>query len=866
MSSWRSRRTALVSSAVVLILVLLLWRPGADRFRFRLEQSLGVALGHKVEIGNVSLKVLPQPGFDLSHFSVLDDPQFSSEPILRADEVSATIHPSSLWHWRIEIARLSFKEASLNLVRRPNGVWNLEPLLERAAHTPTAPTGNSSAGPRPRFPYIEVTDGRVNLKLGLEKTPFALTNADLALWLQSDDEWGVRLRGQPVRTDMRLTDAGLLRVEGTWRRAADLRRTPLNLNARFEGAQLGQFSKLIYGADRGWRGTLRSSANFRGTIEDLQIQTAASVDNFRRYDIVAAQSLRLATECGARYSNPKHELSEIRCSSPAGTGGLQLAGRFIVAKHAAYDLTATAVKYPANALARLARRLKLGLPEDLSAAGLVDAELSFRRTEVGVVSWSGGGEVSGLILRSATLRSAEGEDTLNLGRVPFHAVSPEATTERSTAAVGRAEDRWERWPIKPKPSATTFSDVAPENSIEVGPVKVDLGDQQVSDFRAWFSSAGYSVSFTGEGPVQRILQIGRLAGVTAIHPAIEGAAKFAWHASGNWGGFAAPQTTGTMQLRNTRVEFAGLNAPIEIAAADVTLSRDTVKLEKLSATTGGIHWTGAVARPRICPDAASCAATVDLHADEMSTDKLNQLLNPNIRKRPWYRILAIGGQNGSLLRGLNSKGTLKIDRLAAREFVAGNVVLQITLDGGVFQARNVKGELFGGRHIGDWKADFTQAIPTYSGSGSYENVSLAQLGKFARATWFSGTANGKYELGFNGWDAAALQASAHGKLDLDARDGALTHFDLAAPSAPLRFRRLQVKVSLGNSLLALSEGKLQSSRGIYSLKGVASLSRKLDLQLRREGSTVPTGGVTATGPLEAPHVAALTAASSESQE
>src|SRR5258706_12109121 len=284
---WRSRHT-LWACAAALILILLLWRPGADRFRSRLEQSLGSALGHKVEIGNVSLQILPPPGFNLSQLSVRDDPQFSPEPILRADEVSATLHPSSLWRWRIEIATLSFKDASLNLVRRPDGRWNLEPLLERAAHAPAAPTANATSDERFRFPYIEITNGRVNLKLGAEKMPYALTDADLALWLESNEERGLRLRGQPVRTDMRLSDMRSLRANATWRRAVDLRKTLLRLTATYEAAQLGQFTKLIYGADKGWRGTVNVAANLSGSAEDLQIQSEGSVDNFRRYDLASA--------------------------------------------------------------------------------------------------------------------------------------------------------------------------------------------------------------------------------------------------------------------------------------------------------------------------------------------------------------------------------------------------------------------------------------------------------------------------------------------------------------------------------------------------------------------------------------------------
>jgi len=155
-----------------------------------------------------------------------------------------------------------------------------------------------------------------------EKMPYALTDADLALWLESTEEWGLRLRGQPVRTDMRLSDMGILRANATWRRAGDLRKTPLRMTATYDGAQLGQFTKLVYGADKGWRGTVNVSASVSGSAEDLEIQSEGSVDNFRRYDLVTAQTLRLAASCSGRFSGWPRQLSEnpvtkvrLRCDS-----------------------------------------------------------------------------------------------------------------------------------------------------------------------------------------------------------------------------------------------------------------------------------------------------------------------------------------------------------------------------------------------------------------------------------------------------------------------------------------------------------------------------------------------------------------------
>jgi hypothetical protein len=122
-------------------------------------------------------------------------------------------------------------DPSLNLVRNAEGRWNLESLLMHAAQVDTAPTAQRTPGPEPRFPYIEATGARVNVKIGEEKKPFALTDADLALWLPTPNAWRVRLEGSPSRTDENITDPGVLKLEGQLQRAAHMAEVPVDLTA-----------------------------------------------------------------------------------------------------------------------------------------------------------------------------------------------------------------------------------------------------------------------------------------------------------------------------------------------------------------------------------------------------------------------------------------------------------------------------------------------------------------------------------------------------------------------------------------------------------------------------------------------------------
>ena len=70
---------------------------------------------------------------------------------------------------------------------------------------------------------------------------------------------------------------------------------------QWEGAQLGQVTKLTLGQDKGWRGQ-SLSASLTGTPQDLSAAADASIQDFRRYDISGGNAMRLAAIAGANYS------------------------------------------------------------------------------------------------------------------------------------------------------------------------------------------------------------------------------------------------------------------------------------------------------------------------------------------------------------------------------------------------------------------------------------------------------------------------------------------------------------------------------------------------------------------------------------
>jgi AsmA protein len=323
----RRRRRLLGAAFVIVVLLLLALTPpllNVGGFRRRIVASMSQSLGRPVHLDRVTLHLLPMPGFTLENLVVSEDPAFGDEPIIRANTVEATLRVRSLWKRRVEFSTVSFTDPSVNLVRNADGRWNLENVLVHASRVDTAPTAQEKAGPAPRFPYIEATGGRINIKVGEEKMPFSLTDADFALWLPSPQTWRVRLVGKPARTDTHIGDPGVFRLEGTLERAAHMAEVPVDLQMSWHDAPLGEASLLTSGEDRGWRGTLHADAALKGPLGAAALKTQITLDDLRRADFVPAQSLDVSVSCASTANVPAATLEELACTVPASGAAVVL--------------------------------------------------------------------------------------------------------------------------------------------------------------------------------------------------------------------------------------------------------------------------------------------------------------------------------------------------------------------------------------------------------------------------------------------------------------------------------------------------------------------------------------------------------------
>ncbi|MGE5205978.1 MAG: AsmA family protein [Chlamydiota bacterium] len=827
-----TRNTVAAIAALVLLALLIPPLISMGRFHARIDQSIGQALGRQVTIGEVNLRLLPQPGFDLQRLVVADDPAFSAEPLLRADEVTAYLRLSSLWRGRLEIARLVLQDPSLNLVRRRDGRWNIYALLERTARAPSAPTAQSKPETRLRFPYIEADSGRINFKMGAEKKVYALTDADFAFWQETENKWSFRIAAQPVRTDENLSDTGTLRLEGSFQRAPSLRETPVSVRLNWQNAQLGQLTQLIYGRDRGWRGALDLSARLSGTPASLAVRADARVQDFRRYDIITPGYLDLRARCDAGFSSIDQSWSNVACRAPVGDGLLTISGNALAPFNGgSYQFKIVAQQLPMQSVAAAARHAKRDLPEDLSATGMLQASFLVTKSAQsgGRRAWSGNGQTSDFVL-SSDLTSNQ----LKLGAIPFTIVG-------GTGLIP-AQSHKHRHMQSPT--------LAPELRLALGPFRMQLGGGAPAVLYAWLSRSGYEINLQGEAQLPRLEQVARTLGVHAPPHVQKGMAKLDLQIAGLWTGFPAPAVTGKAQVRSVVTNLRGIAAPVQISSAELVLAPQMIKVQNLAAGFAGsaMHLSGWVQLPRHCDAGEICPVQVNLHADRLEAAELGKVLNPSLGRRPWYRLLQRDSRVP--LAGLAVSGTLSANQVTIGRLAASHFTSQLLIENGKAELSDVRAGIWGGQYTGEWHFDFSGRQPVYSGTGALNHAALAQAAQTMGDDWASGKLALQYRLRAAGWSKTDLKDSLASTAEFDLRDGELRHLSLAPGAKPLRLHRFTGQLALKNGEFTLDAGKLLALDGIYQVSGTALLDSKLNIKLVRDGSH----SFDITGTLGAPRV------------
>jgi hypothetical protein len=205
---------------------------------------------------------------------------------------------------------------------------------------------------------------------------------------------------------------------------------------------------------------------------------------------------------------------------------------------------------------------------------------------------------------------------------------------------------------------------------------------------------------------------------------------------------------------------------------------------------------------------------------------------------------------------------------------ATQVATQVDVDRGKIALTALRGQLLQGTHQGNWTIDVSNhdvsnhdlsnrdasSQPVrYHGTGTLQDISLAQVGALMGDAWIAGTAGGNFDLDGSGDNFHDLLARSDGKLQFVMRNGSLLHVEIPGAPVPLPVHRFAGELRLKKGAWELSRGRLESRDGIYRVSGTASPSREFDFVFTRGDEQSWTLSGTLANPRVAPviHTKAL---------
>jgi hypothetical protein len=347
----------------------------AARFSTNVQRALEESLGRRVTFDKVYYRLFPEPGFSLENVTIGEDARYGLEPFSYMSGLEARLRIDKLLLGKIRFANLRLVDPSLNLVKRGDGTWNVVELLARMS------------APRSLLltlsPAIEISNGRLDFKLGARKTTLYVTGADVSIYPERSGRVVVRFSGSPARTDRAGNGFGSLRGSLNWLvNPPSQQADQLRADVVLDPSNLSELTTLIEGQDVGVHGTISSHAHIAGPLAALKVSGDLRLKDVHRWDLLPSTGDDWRIPYDGSIDMVAHRL-DLR-TSPQRTGetspvALQVKVNDFLT-NPAWTLMTSLNKAPVQSLLPLARRMGFAVPTGVELAGALDGAVGYSNT------------------------------------------------------------------------------------------------------------------------------------------------------------------------------------------------------------------------------------------------------------------------------------------------------------------------------------------------------------------------------------------------------------------------------------------------------------------------------------------------------
>lgn len=687
------KRAIQLSVGTILALVLLcLGAPliHASRFRDLIASGLENSLGRRVTFSDARLMLFPSPGFSLTDVVIAEDPKFGLEPFAQAPTLKAKIRIDKLLVGRLQFSSVRLVEPSLNLVKQQGGDWNVVSLIQRFA--------KPSRLPMNLFPALEISDGRINFKLGVRKTVLYVADSDFAIYPAHSGKVYFQFSGSPARTDRAGNGFGSFRGSIAWDlKAAARHGNQIEADVTLNRSNLSELTTLIEGHDLGVHGTISSHVKLAGPATALGISGDLHLEDVHRWDLLPSSG----EDWRIRYKGDV-DLTENRLDIETAPWHATDATPVGVQVHVADFLTkpvwALFVRFneaPAQDMLPLARRMGIALPSGLAVEGALNGAVGYS-SEIGLNGSVTMTNVVAEVPNLPPLKTASATATLLNDRVHF------APTTIQTSSGGGVLEAGGDFFISPAKTLAVFD----ATDFPLNTLKQTLAD--------WFGTVG---------PLND-LQKGEIAGHFVYSQQVE----------------APPVWSGQFQFSDSTISSPVLAVPLQNCSGRIGFDATAIDLTHFSTSIGlqtlraSYHYNALAKRPE----------RVDFEVSQADIGQLEKIFDPMLSGQSLLARLGLTKRSlPGWLATRNMEGSFSVDRFSVQGTDLGPLRSHFLWQGANIQFRSLRLNLPEG---------------IISGSGGLDVASYVPHARFnAKVTGFSWgggllSADGEFETSGTGSD------------------------------------------------------------------------------------------------------------------
>lgn len=761
------RKIVIIAAVVVVIVVVaILALPhllDINQYRGQIQAQLQQRLNRQVQLGAMSLHVLPLR-VEVNDVAIGDDPSFGSKvPFAQVRELDVTIALVPLMSKNIEVNDLELKQAKIEIIRNAQGVWN----FSSAGSSPAAPSAQAPLPSQPQQPTkqspaqaapstsggfslgeLKITDGQIAITdYQKHQVRAVYDHIDITLKNYSPDkpfsiDAAAHLPGSGLQTLQLTGDGGPVN-------SADFARTPFKGSVELKEVSLSAAQKFLnVAALQGTDVVISGSTDLSNSNGKIAASGSLKLDNAVIHGVQVGYPVSADFDLNDDLSNDVLQIK--RGSLKLGSTPLAINGMInSQASTSVVDVHLSASNASIQEMARLAAAFGSAFSPNTKITGQFTADIHVQGPTDHLAL---NGNVRG---KNLEVTGSDIPQAVHVPEIELAMTPQQIQSNNFTATCG----------------ATTLA------------VQMAL-----SQYTGNFPDLDATIK-TVNGKVEELLGIAKAYGVSAVEGMSgSGNVSVDVRATGPIKNTDAMTFSGTGALQNASLKMRSLAQPLNVRNANIQFSQNSVNLTNLAASLGSTNVSGNLSianfqAPRL---------TFSLSADKLNVTELQQITAGAEQKVPakqkaqvsWSLITTANAapapSQPNLLLTVTGTGSIAVGSTLYERTELTNVRSNLELNHGVIQLNPLTSQIYGGQEAGSVTIDTRQNPTAYAVNvrltGADANKLLSSLSTVKDTVY--GTLSANPNVTFATPASGDIIQTLNGALGLNLTNGKLTKIDL----------------------------------------------------------------------------------------